>query len=82
MSDQALLLVGTMIFAVTVWATIAFGYWRFGAWYDRNPADAERDAATPVRLDGQHLVVVAAGDAPADDTAADVDRVPVDRLTA
>ena len=80
MSDQVLLLIGTMIFAVTVWATLAFGYWRFGEWYDRNPAEPEPDTATPVGLDGKRLLVVADGHTDGD--AEDAQTMPVDRLTA
>lgn len=38
MDDQLLLTVGVLIFAVTLWATLAFGYWRFGRWYDEETA--------------------------------------------
>ncbi len=38
MSDALLLGIGTLIFAVTVWATLAVGYARFGGWYDRDRA--------------------------------------------
>lgn len=38
MSDTVLLTIGTPIFAITVWATLAVGYARFGRWYDRDVA--------------------------------------------
>jgi hypothetical protein len=40
MSDQAILGVGLVIFALTAWATLVVGYYRFGKWYDEDQADA------------------------------------------
>lgn len=38
MSNSILLGVGAIVFIVTVWATLAFGYAHFGHLYDRDKA--------------------------------------------
>jgi hypothetical protein len=38
-SDALLLGIGTLIFTITVWATLVVGYYQFGKWYDRDQSD-------------------------------------------
>lgn len=42
MSNEFLLGIGTVIFLMTVWATLAIGYSVFGNWYDQDKASEYR----------------------------------------
>lgn len=52
MSNDLLLAIGTLLFGITVWATLAIGYARFGRWYDRdNAAEFRRREAAKANPD-------------------------------